>query len=88
MTRLRRTLLASCVLLVPASLCTACATVNCDAEAREAAPANDEKAIAEARSKCEKRLNDARRALKEEEEERGEEERRDAFRNRNRGQRR
>jgi hypothetical protein len=69
-------------LIVVATFSVGCATVNCDTEAREAAPAGDENAIAKARTQCDKRLSDARRHLKKQEEERRAEERRDEFRHR------
>jgi len=82
-----RTIPSSLLVLVLAKLLVGCATVNCDTEAREAAPAGDDDAIAQAKTKCEKRLSDARRRLKTQEEERLTQERRDDFRHRNEGRR-
>jgi len=62
-----------------------CATVNCDAEARRVASPDDPEAIADATAKCEQRIDDERRKLKKEQDERETQERRDAFRHRNEG---
>jgi hypothetical protein len=70
------------------SACYGCATVNCEAEAEKTVPEGDANALAAARTRCEKRLDDARRTLKKQQEEREAQERRDAFRNRNDGRRR
>lgn len=80
--------LATALLLAFASSSIGCATANCDAEARKTVPDGDADAIAAARAKCQKRLDDARRTLKKQEEERDAQDRRDAFRNRNDGRRR
>jgi len=87
MTSSRRTIRWTFLVLVLAQFSVGCATVNCDTEARQAASPGDERAVAQARTRCEKRLSDARRHLKQQEEERQAEERRDEFRHRNRGQR-
>lgn len=78
MTQLAR----ACLILLTISLFS-CATLDCEREAKEAAPPNDDDAIADARAKCEHRLDVARRKLKKDQEEREAAERRDAFRNRN-----
>ena len=84
---MRRQIACVCVVLLlgTASSLTGCATVNCDAEAREAAPPDDSAAFADAKTKCEQRIDDARRKLKKQDEQREDQERRDAFRHRNEG---
>jgi hypothetical protein len=74
----------SCWILLTGSL-AGCATLDCEREAKEVAPTDDQEAIADAREKCQDRLGDARRKLKKDQEEREAAERRDAFRNRNDG---
>ena len=67
---------------------SACATLDCDLEAKEAAKAGDEQAEFEARRACENRLAEGRRKFKDDEKERDAQERRDEFRHRNEGRRR
>jgi hypothetical protein len=77
------------MLLIATSAPTAgCATVDCDAEAREATAPADPGARADATAECEQRIEDARRNLKQKEDQRAAEERRDAFRHRNDDRRR
>lgn len=71
------------LLLTVTSHAIGCATISCDSEARETAPKKDERALATDKAKCERRVADMRRSLQKQEEERDEQERRDAFRNRN-----
>jgi hypothetical protein len=71
------------LLVTMASHAFGCATVTCETEARENAPQGDEAALAAAKAKCEKRTADMRRTLQKQQQERDEQERRDAFRNRN-----
>jgi hypothetical protein len=77
----------SCLIFLTSAIAS-CATVDCEREAKEAAPPNDDVAFTDARAKCEDRLDGARRKLKKDQEEREAAERRDAFRNRNDGRRR
>ena len=79
------TTLTVALLLALTSSSIGCATASCDAEARKTVPEGDADAIDAARAKREKRLDEARRTLKKQEEERDAQDRRDAFRNRNDG---
>jgi hypothetical protein len=66
----------------------ACATVDCDRQAKEAATSGGEQSVADARRECEDRLAEGRRKFKDDEKERDAQERRDEFRHRNEGRRR